>query len=127
MGVITKKIGKNEYAYLAVREGGKVVHKYLGSVNDPRVTTILTRKSEITAVPERFRSLFWDTSLSNIHIKRNARYVIERVLESGDMEALQWLQRVYPVQTIIDVLNVSRNISKKSKNFWTIWFGAADA
>ena len=127
MGVITKKIGKNEYAYLAIREGRKVIHKYLGSVNDPKVNTMLTRKSEVAAVPERFRSLFWDTSLNNIHIKRNARYVIDRVLESGDTEAVQWLQRVYPVQTIIDVLNVSRNITKKSKNFWTIWFGAADA
>jgi hypothetical protein len=127
MGVITKKIGKNKYAYLVIREGKKVVHKYLGSINNPQVAKIILEKKEISAIPERFQSLFWDTSLSNIHIKRNARYVIERVLEFGDMDALNWLQKVYSVHAIVDVLNLSKIITKKSKIFWMIWFGVVDA
>lgn len=127
MAVITKKIGGNEYAYLAIREGRKVVHKYLGSVNDPEVSRIISRKTDLTGVPERFHTLFWDTNPAHIHLKRNARYIIERVLEFGDLKSLQWLQWVYPVQVIADVLNVSRSITPKSKNFWMIWFGINDA
>lgn len=126
MSIINKKIGNNEYAYIAIREGGKVIHKYLGPVSNNDVHKIISRVNEITSVPERFKSLFWDTSITNIQIKRNARYIIERVLESGDLDAIQWMQMLYPVRTIIDVLIVSRNIGKKSKNFWMIWFGVDD-
>ncbi|MBF0328857.1 MAG: hypothetical protein HQL10_06840 [Nitrospirae bacterium] len=77
---------------------------------------------EAKRVPVRFRSLFWDTSLANININKNARYIIERILELGDLNALNWMQKVYPAQKILDVLNVSRSISEKSKNFWDIWF-----
>jgi len=127
MGVITKKIGRNRYAYLVKREGEKVVHKYLGHADNPRVVRMLSDLKETSSVPERFRSLFWDTSLKNIHLRKNARYIIERVLELGDMEAVEWLQRVYTVQEIIDVLNISRAISEKTRQFWLIWFGVRNA
>lgn len=122
MSVSIKKIGKGEYAYLVTREGQRVVHKYLGPVDSPKASKFLRDNEEVKRVPDRFSSLFWDTSLSNINIKKNARYIIERILELGDMEALNWMQKVYTVQTILDVLNVSRSISAKSKNFWEIWF-----
>jgi hypothetical protein len=127
MNVVTKRIGKREYIYLVAREGKKVVHKYLGPADDPKVIKIISDKRETSAIPVRFRPLFWDTSLSKIHIKRNARYIIERVLEFGNMDAVKWLQKVYPFQTIIDVLNMSRIITEKSRNFWLTWFGVTDA
>jgi hypothetical protein len=126
MNVVTKRIGKREYTYLVVREGKKVVHKYLGPADEPKVIKIISDKKETSAIPARFRPLFWDTNLSKIHIKINARYIIERVLEFGNMDAIEWLQKVYPLQTIIDVLNMSRIITEQSRNFWLIWFGVTD-
>ncbi|MGC2063820.1 MAG: hypothetical protein WA610_12650 [Thermodesulfovibrionales bacterium] len=122
-----KKIGRGEYAYLVVREGSKVVHKYLGPAGSPQVKKKLAERKEVSSIPDRFRPLFWDTSPGNIHIRRNARYIIERVLEFGDNEAIAWLQRVYTTRTILDVLNTSRAISNKSRNFWEIWFEAGNA
>lgn len=127
MSVVTKKIGKGEYAYLVERQGKKVVHKYLGPAGSPQVMKKLAERKEVSEVPDRFRTLFWDTTLGNIHIRRNARYIIERVLELGDIEALDWLQRVYPTRTVLDVLGTSRAISDKSRNFWEIWFGVQNA
>jgi len=127
MSIITKTIGKGEYAYLVKREGKKVVHKYIGRVNDPKVEKIISDKKETLAVPERFRSLFWDTSLKNIHLRKNARYVIERILDFGDLDAVEWMQRVYTLQTVIDVLTLSRSITEKSRNFWLQWFGVRNA
>jgi len=127
MSVITKKIGKRKYAYLAVREGKKVVHKYLGAVDNPEITRIIIEKTETSVIPERFRSLFWDTSIDKIHIKRNARYIIEKALEFGGLESLEWLQRVYNVQKIIDVIHSSGNLTDKSRNFWKIWFKVINA
>jgi len=127
MAVVTKKIGKGMYAYLVTREGKKVIHKYLGPVDSPNVKRKLAEKKDVSMIPERFRSLFWDTSLGNIHIRRHARYIIERILEFGDMDAIEWMQRVYPSQTIIDVLSISRSISEKSRGLWELWFGVRHA
>jgi Family of unknown function (DUF6922) len=127
MSVITKKIGKRKYAYLTVREGKKVVHKYLGPADNPEITKIIIEKKEASAIPERFSSLFWDTSIDKIHVNRNARYIIEKVLEFGSLESLEWLQRVYKTQKIIDVIHSSRNLTDKSRNFWKIWFKVANA
>jgi hypothetical protein len=127
MSVVMKKIGKGEYAYLVAREGSKVVHKYLGPAGSLQVKNMLAGIKEVSSIPDRFRPLFWDASPGNIHIRKNARYIIERVLEFGDNEAIAWLQRVYTTRTILDVLNASRAISNKSRNFWQIWFGVGNA
>ncbi len=127
MGIITKRVKNRRYAYLVTREGKKVVHRYLGSADDPAVEKMIIDQKETTAVPERFRNLFWDTNLKNIHVKRNARYIIERVLELGNLEALNWLQRVYTVQNILEVLSTRKGISDKSRTFWKLWFGVEDA
>ena len=85
------------------------------------------KRTMASGVPEDLSSLFWDTNWRQIHLRRHARYVIERVLELGWLDAVSWLQRVYPVQTIIDVLTVSKVITAKSRNFWKLWFGVKDA
>jgi hypothetical protein len=127
MAVITKKIKNRLYAYLVNRQGQKGVHRYLGPADDPVVQSMVLNKKDTAAVPEQFRALFWDTDLENIHIKKNARYIIERVLEFGNIGALNWLQRVYTVQNILDIIYTSRGISDKSRAFWKIWFGVEDA
>ncbi|MBI5639250.1 MAG: hypothetical protein HZA17_02385 [Nitrospirae bacterium] len=127
MNIVRKKIGKNEYAYLSSREGRRIVHKYLGPAVDPQVSRFISEKEAVSCVPERLKGLFWDTRLSNLHLRKNMRYIIERVLEFGDMRAVLWLQMVYPVRTILDVLAVSRGITDKSRQFWVLWFGAVDA
>lgn len=127
MAIVTKRIRGHKYAYLVTREGKKIVHKYLGPIDSLQVRKKLAERKEVSMIPDRFRSLFWDTSLGKINLKQHMRYIIERVLEFGDIDALGWLQRVYPTQTIIDVLSVSRSISNKSRNFWELWFGVRHA
>lgn len=123
MKIIAKTIGRGEYAYLVSREGKRVVHRYIGKADSPKALFLSSFKTDAETVPERLKGLFWDTSLNNIQIKKNARYIMERVLEFGGLDALGWLQRVYRTEDIIDVLYLSRALSEKSRNFWLIWFG----
>jgi hypothetical protein len=127
MNIVKKKIRGHEYVYLSSREGLRVVHKYLGRTDSPAVARIIAEKILASGVPEDISSLFWDTNWRQIHLRRHARYVIERVLELGRLDAVSWLQRVYPVQTIIDVLTVSKVITAKSRNFWKLWFEVKNA
>jgi len=119
MSIIIKK---KKYAYLAYRSGKKVVHKYLGILSNPDVVRKIEELDKERRVPEKFHYLFWNTDPKRIDLKINARYVIERVLELGGLDALRWLQRNYPTRHIIETLEISRKITPKSRNFWTIWF-----
>ena len=123
MAILIKKIGGKEYAYRAYRQGGKVVHKYLGPASDTQVIQKMQEFAAEKKIPDKFFPLFWDVEPSSIGIKKNARYIIERVLEMGSMDAVQWIQRIYATRLIIEVCESSRKVSERSKNFWRIWFG----
>lgn len=123
MALITKIVGTRSYAYLSARDGKRVRHRYIGPIGDPAVEKIILALRETTSVPERFRSLFWDTRLEDIHLKRNSRYIIEKVLELGSLDAVNWLQGIVTVQKIKEVLTYSRGLSHKSRIFWSLWFG----
>ncbi len=115
-------IKNKKYAYLAYRSGKRVIHKYLGVVSDPEVAEKIKELGRERCVPQKFHHLFWDTDPEKIDLRKNSRYVIERVLEAGGLDSLLWIQRVYPTGLIIETLEISRKISPKSKNFWRIWF-----
>lgn len=127
MAVIMKTIGKTKYAYLTYREGQRVVQQYLGPSEKPAVAKMISRIEEVKTVPENFKVFFWDTDIRKLKSKQHAKYIIERLSELGDLDSMLWLQRAYPTQTIINILRTSRSLSDKSRNFWTVWFGADDA
>jgi hypothetical protein len=122
MSIVIKKIHNKKYAYIAYRDGKKVAQKYLGPVSAPEVAEKIRKLKAEKRIPERFYSLFWDTDPQKVDIRKNARYIIERVLEAGRLDALTWVQRLYPTNLIIETCEISRKVSSKSKNFWRIWF-----
>lgn len=124
MSVVIKRIGGGKYAYMAYRQGKRVVQKYLGSLRDPAVSGMLTELKTMRRIPRPFFPLFWDVDPSKVDLKKHARYVIARILELGGFDAVLWLQRIYPVSVIMETCEVSREISPRSKNFWRVWFEA---
>lgn len=63
---------------------------------------------------------FWDTKPSQLDIRKNKAYIIERLLELGDERAVHWLFSTYSLKEIRRVLNNSRSLSPKSRQFWDI-------
>jgi len=70
----------------------------------------------------KFRqALFWDTDPEKIDPKKNARYIIERILELGDPDDIAWVFKQYSKDDIKKVMNLPRvQISPKSKALWTL-------
>ncbi len=67
------------------------------------------------------QSLFWDTDPKKIDKKKNARYIIERILEFGDLSEARWLFKEYSKSKTKEVMNLPRaQISKKSKSLWSL-------
>jgi len=73
----------------------------------------------------KFRqTLFWDTDLKNIDVKKNARYIIERILEYGEPNEVRWLFKTYPKSKIKKVILQKRScLSRKSAAFWADFLG----
>lgn len=49
-------------------------------------------------------------------------YVIERLLEYGDLPSVKWMAASFPREAIINVLQSSRRLSALSANFWALYF-----
>jgi DNA-binding Lrp family transcriptional regulator len=58
-------------------------------------------------VPRRFWHLFWDVNPESIDLRRHADYVVARVLEFGDRNALAWLVVALPAEAF-------RSVARKS-------------
>jgi hypothetical protein len=127
MAITVKTIGGREYVYYAYRRGNKVVQEYLGPRKDPAVAAKIAGNGQKRSLPQQLRRLFWDVDPGTIDVRLHSRYIIERILEVGDLEAVRWAQRRYPTAMIIETLRMSRRLSDRSRAFWRIWFGDAVA
>lgn len=69
----------------------------------------------------KFRqSLFWDVDPAKIDLKKNARYIIERVLDFGRDQEVRWVWETYPRPLIRDVVVKSRGIFPKTRSLWEL-------
>jgi hypothetical protein len=74
-------------------------------------------------LPEAWRSLFWDSDSRTLNREQHRRYVIERVLELGDQPAVRALFTVYARDDIGEVVLTSRQLSRRSAEFWALVLG----
>lgn len=70
-------------------------------------------------LPEFLRPLFWDTDFDRLRVPGHERYVIERVLEYGDVPEVRWMMQRFSQEQVIQVLRRSRGLSLKSARFWS--------
>lgn len=69
----------------------------------------------------KFRqSLFWDTDVKNIDVKKNARYIIERILDFGDDKEVEWLWNFYDKSLLKKSIIKSRSLRPETKKLWML-------
>jgi len=51
---------------------------------------------------------------------KNPQCVIERILEDGNDDEVRWVWKIFSKKEIIKALKTSRNLTKKSANFWAL-------
>jgi hypothetical protein len=127
MSIVIRKAGNREYAYVAHRDGARMVQSYIGPLTRPEVRRRVAAAQRAGAMPLHTMRLFAGLDPSAFHLQRNAAAIITCLLERGDLEDLQWLAYVYPVSAIIDVLLSTTGLSPRARNFWLVWFEVPDA
>lgn len=78
------------------------------------------RADDEAPLPEFLRPLFWEVDFDRLRVQGHERYVIERVLEYGDDQAIRWLQRTFNSRAIADVVRHSRKISRNTATLWAL-------
>ena len=78
-------------------------------------------------LPPFLKKYFWEVDFKTLDAKKHDAYIIERLLEYGDTDAVKWLLTTYHSKTIIRVLKNSRSLSKKSAHFWALFFGVPES
>jgi hypothetical protein len=127
MSVLIRTIGNRQYAYLVHRSGARIVQTYLGSMAHADVAAKVAALREEGSIPSQFHRFFWDTDPAAIDLHRHAAYVIARILETGSLQAVWWLQRQYPTSVILQVLASNKGLSARSRRFWSAWFEVSRA
>ena len=71
-------------------------------------------------MPVFLEKYFWDVDFKKIDFQQRKSYVLKRVLEFGDNQAVQWMWRNFKKEEIKEVLLHGRGFTKKSANFWAL-------
>jgi hypothetical protein len=73
-----------------------------------------------TAPPARIQGLFWDVDQATLDCHQHRAFILDRVLEYGDIEAVRWAEATYGTNGIRDYF-LSRGVrvlSAKTRAFW---------
>jgi len=69
----------------------------------------------------KFRqALFWDTNPKKIDPKKNAEYIIERVLDLGKDKEVRWVKKFYNKSLIRKVISNPRRLMPQTKKLWEL-------
>lgn len=69
------------------------------------------------------KPIFWDIDINNLDFENHKKYTIERILQFGRSEHVNWMLKTFSDEDIIDAVKSSRNIDRKTANFWSIHYG----
>ncbi|MFH1294988.1 MAG: hypothetical protein ABIH84_00155, partial [bacterium] len=72
--------------------------------------------------PASFNKYFWDVKPKELSVEKNADYIIERLLELGDLEQLEWLNNTYSKEKIVNTLQHSKRLTPKTCNFFSLYY-----
>jgi len=84
---------------------------------------ITVSENELRALPAFLRPYFWEVDFTRVRLPEHEVYVIERLLEYGDDQAIGWLRRAFAPESIARVVRRSRRLSRNTANLWSLLLG----
>ena len=73
-------------------------------------------------IPSKVQKYFWDVDVQRLEPKKDAFFIISRLLEYGDLIAIRWLFLTYSSQEVAEILKTQKNFSFRSAQFWQQYF-----
>lgn len=86
-------------------------------------TTFMNNTPKLpTKLPTKFYSFFWDVDAKKINPATHPHYVINRLLDKGELEAVRWVVKTFSKDFIVDSLIQDSNISPITATFFANYF-----
>lgn len=79
-----------------------------------------------TEIPPTLHRFFWDVRAETVNPSVHPYYVINRLLDKGNMESARWILRNFPKETIIETLRRIRDFSPWNGRFWARYFNVPE-
>lgn len=74
-----------------------------------------TKKRE--RLPKKLYPYFWEIDQKKLDVAKREHYILTRLLEYGDQDAIRWAWRNFGKQAWQEALR-SRDVSKRTRLFW---------
>jgi succinate dehydrogenase flavin-adding protein (antitoxin of CptAB toxin-antitoxin module) len=98
------------------REDGKIrgIEETEGTSDSQRPTP--------DAIPDYIKRLFWDCNPDEVSLTQHRSFVIHRILDDGDWDAIQWLRRTIGDDAIREWIEArhGRGLSPRTLRFWQV-------
>ena len=75
-----------------------------------------------TRLPFFLHRYFWDIEAQKLNPQKRPQYVIQRLLEMGDVKAIRWARKNFSQREIIATIKQRRGFSPKTVGFWALFF-----
>lgn len=70
-------------------------------------------------MPVQFKPYFWDVDFNTLSLENNPQFVLKRLLDFGNLNAIKWVLKNFTKKDIANIILKSRDLSPKTMNFWT--------
>lgn len=77
-------------------------------------------KKNTNQLPEFLRPYFWDVKFEDVDIEKNPKFVLKRIIDLGNTQALTWMLEKTSLENIKELLLTSRDLSRRTANFWAL-------
>lgn len=71
-----------------------------------------------TLHPSLYR-YFWDVQAENVNPSTHPQYVINRLLDKGNLDAARWVLKSFPKETVINSLRHGPAVDPPTASFWS--------
>lgn len=75
-----------------------------------------------TSLPQELHRYFWDIDASKLNPAEHPKYVINRLMNIGDVPAIRWMRRSFPEILVIETVKTMRDFSSKTAMFWAHYY-----
>ncbi|MBI2327143.1 hypothetical protein HYU92_02385 [Candidatus Curtissbacteria bacterium] len=72
----------------------------------------------MSKAPAFLKQYFWDIDFKKLDPQKSESYIIERILEVGDVKAIRWVFKTFDKEFIKSVIARSRALSPQTANYW---------
>ncbi|KKP65341.1 MAG: hypothetical protein UR63_C0057G0004 [Candidatus Roizmanbacteria bacterium GW2011_GWC2_35_12] len=71
-------------------------------------------------IPKYLHQYFWDVDVEKLDIEKYPYFVVSRLLDKGNIEAVRWVKKNFNYNLVKKTLINHRDFSLKSASFWAL-------